>query len=242
MSTRRRLEASLDRSQLRTTLKDAADTSTAVGVGRRIRTLVGDTYRDSGGWDRWTRTSVAITIARSTRETLEIAAGTAAITRVGSIIPYSSWARESFLYRWLTKEPDPEVIVIDLRETVTVGPIIALLDHGIEAFTPSIRRSTLVGSFTAMARATRAAPVRVLSLVALVAAIVNLLMTLVLAGFDPADVALSILVIGVATVGTRVTMSWDELHHTRAGRLIAAVLKPPEPVEDDVDDDHSERD
>jgi len=39
------------------------------------------------------------------------------------------WTRQSFCYRWLTKEPDPDVIVIDLRETYTVGPVIALLDR-----------------------------------------------------------------------------------------------------------------
>ncbi|WP_224333827.1 hypothetical protein [Haloprofundus halobius] len=43
----------------------------------------------------------------------------------------------SYLYRWLTTEPDPEVIVIDLRETYTVGPFIRLLDR----LAPPIRRA-----------------------------------------------------------------------------------------------------
>ncbi|KAA9398368.1 hypothetical protein Har1130_04475 [Haloarcula sp. CBA1130] len=37
--------------------------------------------------------------------------------------------KDSYCYRWLTKEPEPEVIVIDLRETYAVGPFIALLDR-----------------------------------------------------------------------------------------------------------------
>ncbi|EMA09643.1 hypothetical protein [Haloarcula marismortui] len=41
----------------------------------------------------------------------------------------SGFVQESYCYRWLTKEPDPEVIVIDLRETYTIGPFIALLDR-----------------------------------------------------------------------------------------------------------------
>lgn len=41
----------------------------------------------------------------------------------------SAFVRESYCYRWLTKEPDPEVIVIDLRETYAVGPFITLLDR-----------------------------------------------------------------------------------------------------------------
>ena len=55
------------------------------------------------------------------------AAATARVTRgLGAV---RRWGRHSFLYRWLTKEPDPDVIVIDLRETYTVGPVIALLDR-----------------------------------------------------------------------------------------------------------------
>ena len=37
--------------------------------------------------------------------------------------------RESYCYRWLTEEPDPEVIVIDLRETYTVWTFITLLER-----------------------------------------------------------------------------------------------------------------
>ena len=56
----------------------------------------------------------------------------------------------SFLYRWLTKEPEPEVIVIDLRETWTVGPFITLLNAFIAWMLPLWRESQLAqltGSF-----------------------------------------------------------------------------------------------
>jgi hypothetical protein len=38
-------------------------------------------------------------------------------------------ACNSFLYRWLTTEPEPDVIVIDLTETWSVGPLIGVLDR-----------------------------------------------------------------------------------------------------------------
>ncbi|MDS0221901.1 hypothetical protein NDI54_11130 [Haloarcula sp. S1AR25-5A] len=44
--------------------------------------------------------------------------------------------KASWCYRWLTAEPEPDVIVIDLRETYTVGPFIAVLD----AIAPRIAR------------------------------------------------------------------------------------------------------
>ncbi len=49
----------------------------------------------------------------------------------------------SFAYRWLTKEPDPEDIVIDLRETWTVGPFIRVLDRLLEGVQPYWQASTL---------------------------------------------------------------------------------------------------
>lgn len=42
----------------------------------------------------------------------------------------------SWIYRWLTAEPEPGVIVIDLRETYTVGPFLSILD----AVTPKVSR------------------------------------------------------------------------------------------------------
>lgn len=52
------------------------------------------------------------------------------------------WVRGSWLYDWLTAEPEPEVIVIDLRETYTVGPIIAALDRVAAWVGPRWRAST----------------------------------------------------------------------------------------------------
>lgn len=51
------------------------------------------------------------------------------------------WTRGSWLYRWLTAEPDPEVIVIDLRETYTVGPFVRLLDRSAPVVGAVVRES-----------------------------------------------------------------------------------------------------
>lgn len=51
--------------------------------------------------------------------------------------------KHSFLYRWLTAEPEPEVIVIDLRETYTVGPVVAILDRLVASVAPPWRTSRL---------------------------------------------------------------------------------------------------
>ncbi|MFC6787119.1 hypothetical protein ACFQFH_14900 [Halobaculum halobium] len=60
----------------------------------------------------------------------------------------STFVQNSWLYTWLTKEPEPEVIVIDLRETWTVGPFIALLDWLIERVLPYWRGSMIKRGLT----------------------------------------------------------------------------------------------
>lgn len=69
------------------------------------------------------------------------------IVGVGRVIGAraSEFVRESYCYRWLTKEPEPEVIVIDLRETYAVGPFIALLDRLVPHIEDAWRHSA-VGS------------------------------------------------------------------------------------------------
>lgn len=63
-------------------------------------------------------TSKAAAVGRAADES-----GLARASREGT-----EWARQSFLYRWLTADPEPNVVVIDLRETVSVGPLIELVD------------------------------------------------------------------------------------------------------------------
>ncbi|QLG60231.1 hypothetical protein [Halorarum salinum] len=63
----------------------------------------------------------------------------------------SETVRNSFIYRWLTKEPEPEVFVIDLRETWTVGPVIRLLDHVIVGVIPIWNESTFKRGFDLLA-------------------------------------------------------------------------------------------
>lgn len=57
--------------------------------------------------------------------------------------------RASRVYRWLTAETEPTAIVIDLRETHTVGPVLAVLD----AVTPPVTRLWENSGLVSVARA-----------------------------------------------------------------------------------------
>lgn len=64
-----------------------------------------------------------------------------ALGHVGETV--GRWVRGSWLYGWLTAEPDPEVIVVDLRETWTVGPVIAALDRVVGWVAPRWQGTTV---------------------------------------------------------------------------------------------------
>ncbi|WP_256301953.1 hypothetical protein [Haloarchaeobius salinus] len=96
----------------------------------------------------------------------------ATLERVASVLSnraekLGTTVRNSFLYRWLTKEPEPDVIVIDLRETYTVGPFIKLLDAVIDRLDPYWQGSRLRQGLVAVDRGIdRAADTRIGGLVA----------------------------------------------------------------------------
>lgn len=140
-------------------------------------------------------------------------------------------ATHSWLYRWLTAEPQQEVVVIDLRETFTVAPFIVVLDRFLERVLPARAHSLLVRGMTRAAGSVRAAPVRVASGLVLVAVLASLLAAAVLGALSPLVLGVQLVAVLVGLVGLRVRASWTELRETRIARLIAAVLEPPPPPE-----------
>jgi hypothetical protein len=131
--------------------------------------------------------------------------------------------RSSWLYRWLTAEPEPEVIVIDLRETWTVGPILAVLDRLVTRVAGSVvgrRGAALAATFEDR-------PVQLLSAVLVVALAASVLFPVLVAeessGFGP-----RLLLLGFALAGTRESRSLDELAETRVGSALAKMFELPE--------------
>lgn len=137
----------------------------------------------------------------------------------------------SWLYRWLTAEPDPDVIVIDLRETLTVGPWLVAIERGLRWLLPATASSALVGLGRGGHRVIASRPIQVGSL--LVGLLAVALLAAVTATGDPsAPVVLAALFLAlIALLGSRVTWSWAELRETRGYQALAAAFEPPEPPE-----------
>jgi hypothetical protein len=150
--------------------------------------------------------------------------------------------RSSYLYRWLTAEPDPDVIVIDLRETWTVGPFIRLLDATIDRLAPAVRDSRVAGAVQRTTRITRQQPAVVAGLVLLAVGVILGLASVAAGTLGTTRLALTAVALVGGALATRERRSWSALRETRPVTLLIAALEPPEPPEentprDDPDDD-----
>ncbi|SMO80056.1 hypothetical protein [Halorubrum cibi] len=139
--------------------------------------------------------------------------------------------RASWLYRWLTAEPDPEVIVIDLRETWTVGPFLKILDWVIDFLIGAMEGSIFAKAAGAAVSQTRKTPLRVGGGFTLLA---GLALFLVAVAGDAVSTTLlvgALVVSTVGAVGLRDRRSWGELRDTRVVELLIRALEPPAPSE-----------
>jgi len=144
--------------------------------------------------------------------------------------------RHSFVYRWLTKEPDPAVIVIDLRETWTVGPIIATLEW-VGTTRPVRWILGVSGSVGRRAGQTvRRAPVRLASVAILAGALAGLVLSW--AGATAVERVAWLGAAALAALGLRVDASWADVADSRIGAWVRAVFEPPELEERDDDERH----
>lgn len=157
----------------------------------------------------------------------------AVVARVGV------WIEASWLSRWLTAEPDPDVIVIDLRETWTVGPILGAIDRLVTLLAPIARRGLFVRLGRRGIRFVASRPVQLTSV--FVGGLGLALFARVARNPGPSTplVVFTVLLVICAAVGSRVRMSWEDLAETRAFGFLAAAFEPPEPPESRHDSEES---
>ncbi|MFC7058390.1 hypothetical protein [Halovenus salina] len=116
----------------------------AMGALRRLRSLRTTTEKETN------EAKPAVANSRLLRMTRRV---TAAVSNAGSASRLAGMmtggrhlVESSWLYRWLTAEPEPDVVVIDLRETLTVGPWLRLLQRTIVWILPAALSSLLFRS------------------------------------------------------------------------------------------------
>jgi hypothetical protein len=175
--------------------------------------------------------STLVSAARELGGKLGVALERSRLTGAGETL--GRWVRGSYLYRWLTAEPDPDVIVIDLRETYTVGPVIAGLDRAGRFVADTRAGQAGADGLATLSAAVERRPVRVASIVVLVALLTNTLVSLALDGFTRTGLALRLFALGAALLGTRSSATAADLADSWLWELLAP---PAEPERERVDD------
>ena len=156
--------------------------------------------------------------------------------RVGAVAgSVGTYARGSFLYRWLTAEPEPDVIVIDLRETLTVGPWLRVLERAIAWLLPAAVSSRLFWLGRRLSAGLRRRPLGLLGWVLLGLAVVLVAATGATGRLSESVAAAALVLAGIGAVCTRADRSLAELQDTRAYRALAAAFAPPEPPDSELE-------
>jgi len=139
------------------------------------------------------------------------------------------WIRNARLYRWLTADPEPNVITVDLRDSRVLAPLLSLLERTLAVLVPAVINARTRRLAGALRRWFVAAPLHRLGVgtvslsgVGLAAAALTGTLTRIVAA----------LLLGGAAVGVVLRTdrrSWRDLRTTTLGRLLVAIFVPPEP-------------
>ncbi|QLG48930.1 hypothetical protein [Natrinema halophilum] len=232
---------------------DAYEESAVVQFGRTVaaktrtaveQSLIGTTLRQTGpdvtapppGDDDSAATAktnpiLARSTIRSASATLwsrvQVEPSRARVAGMGGTV--QRYVTASFGYRWLTSEPEPDVIVIDLRKTGTIGPFIDVLDRSLSELAAGRPSSAVADGVTALEEIVRDRPIAVAATVGLTAVWVSLL-ALGLGGAISLPLLVAHLLGAVlAIAGVRSRRSLDDVREMRLIQLLISVLEPPEP-------------
>lgn len=146
------------------------------------------------------------------------------------------FVESSWLYRWLTAEPDTEVVVIDLRETLSAGPLLAQIDQRIRDFIAVMPTSGGLRRGYRLRRGIRDHPIRILSFGALCMIIIGFVGIVATGG--PLGITTFVLIAGllVAARGTQNRTPLSEIIDSSWYQILAKNFEPPAPPEGQLSD------
>jgi hypothetical protein len=148
------------------------------------------------------------------------ARATAALRRV---------ANGSRLVQWLRRDPEPRVIVVDLTETRTVGPLIAALDAIAAQIGKGWRGSPLQASSQRLRASVADAPIRTVGALAVGFVLAAVLADAATGALTPTALGTAGVFGGLGLLATRVDASAADLRRSYTWGALAALFAPPEP-------------
>ena len=141
--------------------------------------------------------------------------------------------QSSWLYRWLTAEPDAEVVVIDLRETVSLRAVLRRTDQLLRKFIAVMPTSGGLRFGYRLRTQFLANPIRVVSFGLIGLVILSLATVLTASNEPPLAVFLLFALLFIALRGTQETVSWADLTESQWYQTLLALFEPPDPPQTD---------
>jgi len=135
----------------------------------------------------------------------------------------------SYFYRWLTAEPNPDIIVIDLRETLTVGPLIAGLNGIVNIFLSGVSSSVVTKRTKTTIDIFRNRPIQLASIVILGGVATGLFVGWINEALTMQYIVVLASLIAFALYGVHSETTVEQLQETKTVRLLIAAFEPPEP-------------
>ncbi|WEL20676.1 hypothetical protein HBNXHr_0603 [Halorhabdus sp. BNX81] len=120
------------------------------------------------------------------------------------------------------------MIVIDLRETVIVGPLLGILDWLMAGLLTHWDNSVLSVVTGRLLDVLRAHPIQVISTIGLTAVVANLSL-LIGSGTPSGAIGVQLIIASLALAGTRLTHSAEAITQTRIYDILVTLVEPPEP-------------
>lgn len=142
---------------------------------------------------------------------------------------FAAVVRDAWIVRWLTTEPEPDPIVIDLRESRMLGPPLSVFDRLLPRLDAAGRTSRVQRAGRGIVGWAERYVVPAVSLL-LLGYVVYLLAT-TWHGASPLWLAALAIAVIAGLLGLTVTESRDVLGRSRFARVAVALVAPP--VEDD---------
>lgn len=147
------------------------------------------------------------------------------------VVAVSAALRSSYVLRWLTAEPETDVIVIDLNDSIVLRPFLRTIDEAADTFHAHWRGSVVYGVSDRIAEFVADTPVRALSLVILSMMIPSSVMAFAVGSLSTVELYPRLMITLLALLGTRSGTSLDDLRETRTAKFIRAIVEPPDTQE-----------
>ena len=141
--------------------------------------------------------------------------------------------QSSWLYQWLTAEPDAEVVVIDLRETVSLRAVLRRTEQLLRKFIAVMPTSGGLQFGYQLRTQFLAHPIRVVSFGIIGVVILSLATVLTTSDEPPLAVFLLFALLLLALRGTQETVSWADLTEGQWYQMLLSVFEPPDPPQTD---------